>query len=202
MHRLYGLEGLQLRLVRRRRKLPSVRRVERSAATEPNERWSMDFVHDRLADGRRFRCLTIVANFSRVSRAVEVGRSLSGREVAAVLERLKTERGLPKHLSVDNGTKFTSRAVEDWSYRNGVKLEFSRPGTSTDNPFIESFNGKLGAECLDQHRFASMEEAKRVIEAWRQDYNDYHPHRALKRLTPSEYEGQFYHRKAAVKLAG
>jgi putative transposase len=120
----------------------------------------------------------------------------------AVLERLKAERGLPKYISVDNGTEFTSQAVEDWAQRHGVKLEFSRPGTPTDNPFIESFNGKLRAECLDQHHFASLEEARALIEAWRKDYNEYRPHRALGGLTPSEYEGQFYHQRTAVKLAG
>ena len=154
------------------------------------------------ADGRRFRCLTIVANFSRVSPWIEVGRSLTGRHVVAVLERLKAKRGLPKHISVDNGTEFTSHALEDWAQRNRVQLDFSRPGTPTDNPFIESFNGKLRAECLDQHHFASIEEAKALIESWRKDYNQYRPHRALDGLTPAEYEGQFYHRRTAMKLAG
>lgn len=139
VHRLYGLEGLQLRLVRRRKRLRAVRAI-RSAATEPNERWSMDFVHDQLADGRRFRALTVGANFRRVSPAIEVGRSLTGRHVVAVLDRLAVDRGLPRYISVDNGgpyrsIEFTSRAVEDWAQRHGVKLEFSRPGTPTDNPF-------------------------------------------------------------------
>lgn len=143
-----------------------------------------------------------MANFSRVSPAIEVGRSLTGRHVVAVLERLKAERGLPKYISVDNGTEFTSHAVEDWAQRNDVRLEFSRPGTPTDNPFIESFNGKLRAECLDQHHCASLEEAQALIEGWREDYNTYRPRRALDGLTPSEYEGQFYQQKTAVKLAG
>lgn len=144
----------------------------------------------------------IVANFSRVSPWIEVGRSLTGRHVVAVLERLKAERGLPKHISVDNGTEFTSHALEDWAQRNRVHLDFSRPGTPTDNPFIESLGGKLRAECLDQHHFASIEEAKTLIESWRKDYNKYRPHRALDGLTPAEYEGQFYHRRTAMKLAG
>jgi putative transposase len=201
VHRLYCQEGLQLRLVRRRKRLRSVR-IEREAAREPNERWSMDFIHDQLADGRRFRCLTIVANFSRVSPAIEVGRSLTGKHVVAVLERLRADRGLPRYMSVDNGPEFTGKALEQWAYSHGVALDFSRPGTPTDNPFIESFNGKLRAECLDQHHFASIEEAQVLIESWRRDYNEYRPHRALGGLTPSEYEGQFYHRKTAMKLAG
>jgi putative transposase len=105
-------------------------------------------------------------------------------------------------MSVDNGPEFTGKALEQWAYSHGVALDFSRPGTPTDNPFIESFNGKLRAECLDQHHFASIEEAQVLIESWRRDYNEYRPHRALGGLTPSEYEGQFYHRKTAMKLAG
>ena len=159
-------------------------------------------VHEQLADGRRFRCLTVVANFSRVSPLIEVGQRLTGRHVVAALERLLSERGTPRYISCDNGTEFTSHALEDWAQRRGVVLEFSRPGTPTDNPYIESFNGKLRAECLDQHHFVSLEEAKVLIEAWRKDYNDYRPHRALGGLTPSAYEGQFYHRKTAKKLAG
>jgi putative transposase len=201
VYRLYREQGLQLRLVKRRKRLSAVR-VVRAAATEPNERWSMDFIHDQLADGRRFRCLTLVANFSRVSPAIEVGRSLTGRHVVAVLERLKLERGVPTYISVDNGTEFTSHALEDWAQRNRVQLDFSRPGTPTDNPFIESFNGKLRAECLDQHHFASLEEAKALIEAWRIDYNTYRPHRALGGQTPSEYEEGFNHRRVPIKLAG
>ena len=146
--------------------------------------------------------MTIVANFSRVSPWIEVGQRLTGRHVVAVLERIKAERGLPKYISVDNGTEFTSHALEDWAQRNRVQLDFSRPGMPTDNPFIESFNGKLRAECLDQHHFASIEEAKALIEAWRKEYNEYRPHRALDGLTPAEYEGQFYHRRTAMKLAG
>jgi putative transposase len=136
VHRLYCQEGLQLRLVRRRKRLRSVR-IEREAAREPNERWSMDFIHDQLADGRRFRCLTIVANFSRVSPAIEVGRSLTGKHVVAVLERLRADRGLPRYMSVDNGPEFTGKALEQWAYSHGVALDFSRPCTPTDNPFIE-----------------------------------------------------------------
>lgn len=201
VHRLYCLEGLQLRLMRRRKKLCAVR-VVRTAAETPNERWSMDFIHDQLSDGRRFRCLTIVANFSRVSPAIEVGRSLTGRHVVEVLDRLVRERGAPKYISVDNGSEFTSRALEAWAYANKVQLDFSRPGKPTDNPFVESFNGKFRAECLDQHHFASLEDAQALIEAWRIDYNEVRPHRALGGMSPSEFEGEFYQRGGPQKLAG
>ena len=201
VHRLYCLEGLQLRLMRRRKKLRAVR-VVRTAAETPNERWSMDFIHDQLADGRRFRCLTIVANFSRVSPAIEVGRSLTGRHVVEVLDRLVRERGAPKYISVDNGSEFTSRVLEAWAYANKVQLDFSRPGKPTDNPFVESFNGKFRAECLEQHHFASLEDAQALIEAWRRDYNEVRPHRALDGRSPSEFEREFYRRGGPKKLAG
>ena len=131
----------------------------------------MDFMSDRLASGRRFRVFTLVDNFSRVSPSLEVDFSLTGQRVVQVLERLKSTHGLPQIIHCDNGSEFISRAVDDWAHRNGVKLDFSRPAKPTDNPFIESFNGKLRAECLNQHWFESIEEAQNLIEAWRKEYN-------------------------------
>ena len=201
VYRPYRQEGLQLRLVRRGKR-HSALRILRRPATEPNERWSMDFAHDQLAGGRRFRCLTTVANFSRVSLCIEAGRSLTGRDVVRVLERLKLLRGVPKIIPVDDGTEFTCRALEQWAYPNGVRLDLSGGGTPTDTPFIESSNGKLRAECLDQHHFASLEEARDRIEAWRIDYNEYRPHSALGGLTPAEYESQFCQPETALKPTG
>ena len=131
----------------------------------------MDFMSDALHDGRRFRVFTIVDNFSRVSPALEIDFSLTGKRVVEVLERLKWTHGLPEIIHCDNGSKFISRAVDDWAHRNGVKLDFSTPARPTDNPFIESFNGKLREECLKQHWFQSIEEAKTIIEEWRKEYN-------------------------------
>jgi putative transposase len=137
VYRLYRLEGLALRLTKRRKRA-SAGRVVRGAAAAPNERWSMDFVHDQLVNGRRIRVLTIVDNFSRVSPAIKVALSLTGRHVLEVLEQLKTTRGVPKALAVDNGPEFTSRALEVWAYQNGVELDFSRPGKPTQ--IIRSLN--------------------------------------------------------------
>ncbi len=181
VYRLYREEGLGIR-VRRRRKRVSGPRVLPPPATRPKERWSLDFLTDSLADGRRFRVLTIVDNVSRVSPAIEVGNSLTGERVVAVLERLERTVGTPERIAVDNGPEFISKALDAWAYRNGVRLEFSRPGKPTDNAFAESFNGHFRAECLDQHWFASLEEARQTIEAWRVDYNTERPHRALKHL--------------------
>jgi putative transposase len=187
VYRLYREEGPGIR-VKRRRKRVSGPRVLPPPATRPQERWSIDFLADSLVDGRRFRVLTIVDNVSRVSPAIEVGASLTGERVVAVLEGLKQTVGLPQRIAVDNGPEFISKALDAWAYRNGVQLEFSRPGKPTDNGFAESFNGHFRAECLDQHWFASLEEARQVIEAWRVDYNTERPHRALRHQTPAAAE--------------
>jgi putative transposase len=135
----------------------------------------MDFMSDRLADGRRFRIFTLVDNFSRVSPALEVDFSLTGKRVVEVLNRLAQVQGLPEIIHCDNGSEFISHAVDEWAHRHGVKLDFNRPDKPTDNPFIESFNGKLREECLNQHWFSNLEEARTTIEAWRQEYNQERP---------------------------
>jgi putative transposase len=186
VYRLYREEGLGIR-VKRRKKLASVPRVLPPPATKPLERWSLDFLTDSLADGRRFRVLTIVDNVSRVSPAIAVGSSLTGERVVALLERLKQTVGKPERIAVDNGPEFISKALDAWAYQNEVQLEFSRPGKPTDNAFAESFNGHFRAECLDCHWFASLEEARQTIEAWRLDYNTERPHRALGQATPAAW---------------
>jgi len=170
-YRLYKEEGLSLRL-KSKKKRTSHPRVPMPAATAPNEVWSMDFMADRLSNGRQLRLRTLVDNFSRESPAIEVDFSLNGERVVEVLERLKWRRGLPKAIKVDNGSEFISKVVDQWAYRNQVKLDFSRPGKPIDNAFIESFNGRIRQECLNQHWFESIEEAKSVIENWRVDYNN------------------------------
>ena len=126
-------------------------------------------------------------NVSRESPAIEVDRSLTGERVVAVLERLALTHGRPKRLAVDNGPEFISKALDAWAHRYGVKLEYSRPGTPTDNAYIEAFNGRFREECLDQHWFVSVAEAREIIEAWRQDYTTNRPHGALNNLTPQAF---------------
>ena len=183
VYRLYTLEGLALRR-RPKKKRVNLPRTQLPAAQQPGERWSLDFVADRLADGRRFRALTIVDNVSRVSPAIEADFSLPGTRVVAVLDRVAQLWGIPKRIAVDNGPEFISKALDAWAYWNGVQLEFSRPGKPTDNAFIESFNGHFREECLSQHWFASLEEARSIIEDWRVEYNTERPHRALGQQTP------------------
>lgn len=147
----------------------------------------MDFVSDSLYDGLRFRALTIVDNFSRVSLAIEVGPSLTGQRVVAVLERMRVRHGLPDLITVDPDSEFTSRALDEWAHRRGVKLDFTRAGKPTDNAYIESVNGKFRLECLSQHWFSSIDDAKAKIEAWRLDYNRERPHSSLGNKTPESY---------------
>jgi len=147
----------------------------------------MDFVSDRLVDGRRFRLLALVDNFPRVSPALEADRSLTGRRVVEVLDRLVARGIKPKSIHVDNGPEFISKALDEWAYLNGVKLDFSRPGKPTDNAFIESFNGKLRTECLDQHWFLSLQEAQTTVENWRKEYNTDRLHTALGMKTPESF---------------
>lgn len=150
----------------------------------------MDFVHDTMADGRPFRVLTVVDNWSRQSPILEAGVRMSGAIVGETLDRvLRGERG-PRSITVDHGTEFQSRALEDWAYRRGVQLDFIRPGKPVENAFIESFNGRLRDECLNVHQFASLAEAQAIIEAWRVDDNTRRPHSSLGHLTPSEFVRQ------------
>jgi putative transposase len=147
----------------------------------------MDFVHDQLANGQAFRVLTVVDNWSRESVLLEAGFRLTGQHVAEALGQAAKTRTLPRSITVDHGTEFTSKALDQWAWENGVQLDFTRPGKPTDNGLCESFNGRLRDECLNVNEFASLDEARQRIEMWRIDYNDHRPHSSLGHLTPSEF---------------
>ena len=186
VYRLYREMGLQMR-TKKRRKLASAQRVPGHAATKRNEKWSMDFVADRLEGGRPFRVLTVIDQFTRECLKLEAAARMSGSRVVECLERVAELRGYPQSITVDNGTEFCSKAVDGWAYRKGVKLEFIRPGRPVENGFIESFNGRLRDECLNTHLFWSIEDACEKIEAWRVDYNTRRPHSALANLPPAAF---------------
>jgi len=186
VYRLYVEEGLKLRK-RRRRSRAQVERLPLALPTQAGERSSMDFMRDTLADGRVFRTLNIVDDYTRECLAIEVDTSLPGARVVRVLERLAAAGRRPLHLVVDNGPEFVSKAVDQWAARSGVNLRFIGPGKPMQNGYIESFNGKFRDECLSQHWFVSLEEARSVSEAWRVDYNERRPHRSLQHLTPAEF---------------
>ncbi len=162
-------------------------RESRVAATHTNERWSMDFIADQLYCGQRFRILTLVDNFSRVSLAIHAGKRLTGDHVVKVLEQVSRAHGFPNAVQVDNGPEFISKSLDWWAYWNKVKLDFSRPGKPTDNAVIESFNGRLRQECLNQHWLLSLDEAQEKLNDWKPDYNLNQPHSSLGQLTPAEF---------------
>lgn len=159
-------------------------------AKRTHERWSMDFVHDALFDGRPFRILTVVDQYSRQGPVLEPAFTHSGRSVAAALERMVGELGAPVSIIVDHGTEFMPKALEEWAWQRGIKLDFIRPGKPNENAHIESFNGHLRDECLNVNQFTSLDDTRHKIEAWRQDYNHARPHSSLRNLTPHEFARQ------------
>jgi len=191
VHRLYVLAGLNLRSKRPRRRKAAAARLERPELTAPNQSWSMDFVSDALFDGRRFRGLTIVDNFSRECLAIVVGQSLRGEDVVQTLERLRVVRGDPQRVQADNGPEFISMVLDRWAYDHGITIDFSRPGKPTDNAFIESFNGSFRDECLNAHWFLSLEDACEKIESWRSDYNHFRPHSSIGDAAPAVFAKAF-----------
>jgi putative transposase len=189
VYRLYREEGLTVRR-RRRRRAAGAARVGPTMPGRPNQRWSMDFVSDALSNGRRIRVLTVIDDFTRECLATEVDTSLPGLRVKRVLERLSVERGLPEVIVVDNGPEFAGRVLDAWAYGNGVQLHFIDPGRPVQNAYIESFNGRLRDECLNEHWFMSLSGARTIVEDWRSDYNAVRPHSALGNRTPAEFAEQ------------
>jgi putative transposase len=187
VYRLYCQEGLGLRKRVPRRRRACLKRELRPQAAEKNECWSMDFMSDQLFDGRRIRVLTLVDNHTRESLAIHVAQRIRGMEVVEVLERVSKEHGKPRTIRVDNGPEFISKDVDLWAYWNHVTLDFSRPGKPTDNAYIESFNARFRLECLNEHWFMSMEDAREKVEEWRRDYNQNRPHSSLGNVPPEEY---------------
>ncbi|MBZ0254056.1 MAG: IS3 family transposase, partial [Candidatus Methylomirabilis sp.] len=184
--RLYREEGLKVRR-RGRKRVRSEGRAPSREATRANERWSMDFMADALADGRRVRTLNLVDDYTRECLWIEVGPSIPGARVVQLLEHLRESRGLPEELTVDNGPEFTCRMMDAWAYERGVTLRFIDPGKPAQNAYIESFNGKFRDECLNEHWFLGVEDAREKIGLWREDYNGARPHTSLGGATPAEF---------------
>lgn len=188
--RLYALERLQVQFRRRKHRkcLPAPRPI--AVPTRPLERWSINFVSDALAAGRRFRILTVVDDFDPSSPRLKPGACLTGRHVTDPLDQLHDTTGLPRTIVVDNGTEFANRAMLDWAHKRGVYLHFIAPGKRTQNAFVVSFNCRLRAECLNLHWCADLDEARAKFEAWRIDYNTVRPHGPLGKLTPEAFRRQ------------
>lgn len=190
VYRLYREQGMSLRHKRPRRNKAARLRQPKTLAQRINQIWSMDFVADNLFDGRKLRMLTVVDCYSRESLAIHVGQSLKGEDVVRVLNQIAQERGRPQTIKADNGSEFISKVMDKWAYEKGVEIDFSRPGKPTDNAMVESFNGRLRQECLNEHWFMSLDDAKDKIEAWRRHYNESRPHSALDWKTPTEFAQQ------------
>jgi putative transposase len=186
VYRLYRLESLSVRRKGKRRRSQAPRPV-RVEPQQANQRWCLDFVSDTLSNGRTFRCLAVLDEFTRECLDIHVAHSIPSLRVIEVLERLREERGLPEVLVSDNGSEFTSRAFDAWAYARGVTLSYIQPGKPIQNAFIESFNGSFRDECLNLHWFGSLSDAKQVIEQFREDYNQVRPHSSLCGLTPEEW---------------
>lgn len=191
--RLYRELGLALRL-RKRSKRASGLRVPTPLPGRPNQRWSMDFVSDQLVTGQRLKCLTVVDDFSKESPGILVGRSISGDMVADFFDSLSTTHPLPEVIVCDNGPEFTSLTLDQWAHRRGIRLSFIQPGKPQQNAFIESFNGKLREECLNEELFYDLSDAQAKIEAWQMDYNEHRPHRSLGQRTPAEFIREYENR--------
>ena len=158
----------------------------------------MDFVFDRTADGRSVKCLTVVDDATREAVTIEPQRAIAGQALTHILERLEVTRGLPKVIRTDNGKEFCGRAMLTWAHEHGVTLRLIEPGKPNQNAYVESFNGRLRDECLNEHWFINLDNARQLIETWRQEYNQRHPKRDLDGLTPSQYAQQL--RKESATL--
>lgn len=184
--RIYREQGLSLkRRTRKKRILPV--RVVMLGASRPNEVWSMDFLSDSFAHGKRFRILTIVDDFNKVSPGILVHTSIPGKKVTAFIDQISLFYGYPERIRVDNGPEFTGSEFHSWAENRKIIIEHTRPGKPSDNAFIESFNGKFRDECLNEHWFLNLKEAQEKIEGWRRFYNDERPHSSLGNMTPNAF---------------
>ena len=186
LYRIYKEERLTVRK-RGGRKRALGTRAPMAIPQEPNQRWSLDFVSDSLVDGRRFRILCVIDDFSRECLATVVDNSLSGERVARELDAIAGRRGYPLMVVSDNGTELTSNAILAWQEDRGVEWHYIAPGKPMQNGFVESFNGRLRDECLNEHLFRNYRHARDIIEEWRIDYNQHRPHTSLNGLTPNEF---------------
>ncbi len=188
VYRIYREQGLAMRRKKRRHGAGrSPQGVMESPLNNVNQRWAMDFISDTLANGRNFRALTIVDEYTRECPAIEADTSLPGARVIRVLEQLSITRGLPGEIRVDNGPEFVSRAVRSWCEHKHILLRYIQPGRPMQNGHVESFNGRFRDECLNANWFTSLQHAKKTIAEWRRDYNVERPHSSLNYRTPNEF---------------
>ena len=197
LERLYREEGLRVR--RRRRKSAAEARVPAAVPTALNERWSMDFMSDATASGRKLRLFNAVDDLSREALAMYIDTSITALQVIRVLDRAAKDRGkYPAAIVCDNGPEFRSRELDRWAHQHGVKLDFIDPGKPTQNCFIESFNGRVRDECLNLNWFFDLADARRTIAGWMWEYNEVRKHGSLGRKTPRQFAEDW---KSAMETA-
>ena len=189
VERIYRLEKLQIRR-RRRKKIPTADRQPLLRPGAANETWSVDFVFDRIASGRTIKCLTVVDDGTHEAVAVVPEHTIGGEHLTRILDGICSQRGKPKIIRSDNGAEFTGKAMLTWAHRNGVLLRLIEPGKPNQNAYVESFNGRLRDECLNEHWFTSILHARALIETWRYEYNEERPKKSLGGLTPTQYAKQ------------
>jgi putative transposase len=164
-----------------------------------NERWSMDFMVDTLADGRRFRVLTVMDEFSRECLAIDTAVSIPGVRVTRVLDAIATQRGYPKVIVTDNGPEFTGRAMDRWASQHRIRLHFIQPGKPTQNAFIESLNGTFREECLSADWFTDLVDARIKVRRWQREYNERRPHSKIGRIPPAVFASGLYRRGTPLR---
>lgn len=192
LYRMYSEEGLTLRRKRHRKRKAGARMTYLPPVTRPNERWAMDFVSDSIAGGRRFRVLSIVDHFTRECPWLEVDTSLPSARVIRVLEQLIEVRGKPEMIVVDNGPEFISIAMDRWAFLQGIVLHFIEPGKPMQNGHVESFNGTLRDDCLNENWFLNIDEARDVIERWKEEYNEFRPHSSIGNIPPALFADRYW----------
>ena len=189
VERLYGLEKLHIRR-RRRKKIPLADRQPLVRPGRANEIWSMDFVFDRVASGRTLKCLVIVDDATHEAVAVLPEHAIGGSHLTRLMDGICSQRGKPAMIRTDNGAEFTGKSMLTWAHRQSIQLRLIEPGKPNQNAYVESFNGRLRDECLNEHWFTSLAHARAVIEAWRCEYNEERPKKSLGGLTPAQYAKQ------------
>ena len=185
IHRLYKVEGMMVRRLKRKRISRPV--PVNPLLVGPNQEWAMDFVSDALATGRALRTFNLIDSYTKESLAIEVGTGICGRQVTRVLERVMEARGVPCAIRCDNGPEFTSLYFTEWCRDRGVTVHHIQPGKPVQNGHVESFNGRFRDECLNTNWFVNLTDARRKIEAWRNEYNEERPHSSLAYRTPEEF---------------
>jgi putative transposase len=201
VHRLYRRAGLAVRK-RRKRAHVAIERRPLQVPPGPNHTWSMDFVFDALANGKRIKCLTVVDDCTKEAVEITVAHRINGQDVASILEAVCRFRGYPSTIRTDQGPEFTGKALDQWAHANNVKLMLIQPGKPTQNAYIESFNGRFRDECLNEHWFVTLEHARAEIADWKRDYNEVRPHSSLQNRTPAEFAATLRaHGTIAIKPA-